>query len=298
MMRRISVLIAAAALAASAQTVEFIQITDTHVMRIEGIHPVLVPQRQANLASASQLEGWLESLRQTPPAFIIHTGDMLEAFRYDDAGGRAVEGQIERFLAIGKRSPAPMYLALGNRDVSWYRAADGRQVVVRDSTVTSEARAAWRRQAECFSGGTWYSFEKRAGAATYLFAVLDNSETSDRSIVDRQLTWFRKTISEAKASAVVVAAHIPLEENAFGAAVKEILSGFDKPVLILAGHRHTDAVEELSSAPRRVQVRTASFTGGKSSSRRIVLTSNGIDVHATNEPDRLLLRVPVPPVEP
>lgn len=298
MMRRVSVLIAAAAIAAPAQSVEFIQITDTHVMQIEGIHPVLVPQRQANLATASQLEVWLEKLRPAPPAFIIHTGDMLEAFRYDNAGGRPMEGQIERFLAIRKRSPAPMYLALGNRDVSWYRAADDRQLVVRDSAVTGEARAAWRRQADCFSSGTWYSFEKRAGAAAYLFAALDNGETSDKNFVDRQLSWLRRLLADAKASALVLAVHIPLGENAFGESVKEILAGFEKPVLVLAGHRHTDAVEEMSAAPRRVQVRTASFTGGKSSSRRIVLTPSGIDVYATNEPDRLLLKVPVSPVEP
>lgn len=298
MTSRITVLIAAAAIAAQAQTVEFMHITDTHVMEIEGIHPVLAPQRQANLASASQFEAWLESLRRKPPAFIIHTGDLLEAFRYDDAGGRPMEGQIERFLAIRKRSPAPMYLVLGNRDVSWYRAAGGRQLVMRDTAVASEARAAWRRQADCFSGGTWYSFEKRAGAATYLFAVLDNGETSDKTVVDRQLAWLRRTLADAKASAAVLAVHIPLGENAFGAAVKEILGGWGKPALVLAGHRHTDGIEEMSSAPRRVQVRTASFTGGKSSSRRIVLTPSGIDVYATNEPDRLLLKAPVSPVEP
>lgn len=140
--------------------------------------------------------------------------------------------------------------------------------------------------------------EKRVGGGSYLPAALDNGETSDRSFVDRQLAWLHKAISAAKASALVLAAHIPLEENAFGAAVKEILAGFERPVLVLAERRHTDAVEEMSPAPRRVQVRTASFTGGKSSRRRVVLTPSGIDVHATNEPDRLMLKVAVPPVEP
>lgn len=52
MMRRTSVLIAVAAFAASGRPVEFMHITDTHVMQIEGIHPILVPQKQANLPSA------------------------------------------------------------------------------------------------------------------------------------------------------------------------------------------------------------------------------------------------------
>ncbi len=291
-------MLAAASFAARAQPVEFIHITDTHVMSIEGIHPVLVPQRQANRSSAAQLEAWLEHLRAAPPAFLLHTGDALEAFRYDDAGGDPLEGQIERFLAIRARSPVPMYLALGNRDVAWYRAVDGKPFVVRGEPVASEARAAWRARADCFSGGSWYSFVKRAGSADYLFAVLDNGETSDRAMVDGQLAWLRKLLLETESTALVLAVHIPLEETAFGAAVREILAGYAGPVLVLAGHRHTDGVEELSAAPRRIQVRTASFTGGKSSSRRVVLTPSGIDVYATNEPDRLLLRVPLPAAAP
>ncbi len=185
-----------------------------------------------------------------------------------------------------------MYLALGNRDVSWYRHADGKQLVVRDNAITTEARAAWRRAFDCFQFGTWYSFEKRAGSTAYLFAVLDDGDTKDDPLMEKQLAWLRKLLAEAKPAALVLALHIPLEESAFGMSVKEILGGFGKPALVLAGHRHTDGVEDISVTPKQVQVRTASFAGGKLSSRRIVLRPAGIDVYSTNEPDKLLFTIP------
>jgi hypothetical protein len=278
---------------ALAQSLEFVHISDTHVMRIEGIHPALIPLRQANIGTAVQLERFLEERRAKPPAFLVHTGDILDAVRYDSESGAPLNGQIERFQAIHKLSPSPMYLTLGNHDVSWYRQADGKQVVVRDGAMATEARAAWRQGFECFRNGTWYSFEKRAGATTYLFAVLDNSVTDDPEFVRMQLVWLRKLLADAKPAALVVALHTPLGENAFGQSVKEILSSFDRPALVLAGHRHTDGVEEISGTPRRVQVRTAAFVGGKLSSRRIVLRPAGIDVYGTNEPEQLLLEIPV-----
>ncbi len=277
----------------SAQSLEVVHITDTHVMQIEGIHPALRPLHQSNIHSASQLEKFLAERRASPPAFFLHTGDILEAMRYDSEPGPPLNGQIEHFQSIHKLSPAPMYLTLGNRDVSWYRQAEGKQVVVRDPAMATEARAAWRQAFDCFRNGTWYSFEKRAGATAYLFAVLDNSVTNDPEFVQSQLAWLRKLVAESKPAAMVIAVHIPLNENAFGESVKEILKSIDKPVLVLAGHRHTDGVEEISTSPRRVQVRSASFTGGKLSSRRVVLRPAGIDIYSTNEPEKLLFTIPV-----
>ncbi len=62
---------------ASAQSLEVVHISDTHVMQIEGIHPALLPLRMANLLSAPQLEKFLDDRRANPPAFFIHTGDIL-----------------------------------------------------------------------------------------------------------------------------------------------------------------------------------------------------------------------------
>jgi hypothetical protein len=278
---------------ASAQSLEIVHITDTHVMQIEGIHPALLPLRQANIHSATQLEKFLRERRASPPAFFLHTGDILEALRYDSESGPPLNGQIERFQSIHRLSPAPMYLTLGNRDLAWYRQDGGKQVVVRDAAMVTEARAAWRRAFDCFRNGTWYSFEKRAGATAYLLAVLDNGVTNDPEFVQSQLAWLRKLVAESKSAALVIAVHIPLSENVFGESVKEILKSFDGPVLVLAGHRHTDGVEEISLSPRRVQVRTASFTGGKLSSRRVVLRPAGIDIYSTNEPEKLLFTMPV-----
>jgi len=272
---------------------EIVHISDTHVMQTEGIHPYLLPLRIPNMLSAVQLEKFLADRQSNPPAFFLHTGDILEAFRYDSATGAPLNGQIERFQSIHKNSPAPMYLTLGNRDVSWYRHADGKQLVVRDNAITTEARAAWRQAFECFRNGTWYSFEKRAGATAFLFAVLDNGDTADEPLMQKQLAWLRRLLAGAKPAALVLAVHIPLGESAFGESVKEILNSFDRPALVLAGHRHTDGVEDISQSPRRVQVRTASFAGGKLCSRRIVFRASGIDVYSTNEPDKLLFTVPV-----
>lgn len=282
-----------AALAAHGQQVEFLHITDTHVMSIQGIHPALFLMRQVNVLTAPQLESTLKDLKANPPDFLLHTGDILEAFRYDNDSGGVLNGQIERFQEIHKLSPAPMYLTLGNRDIAWYRAVDGEQVVVRDQAITSEARSAWRAAFECFRNGTWYSFEKRAGETSYLFAVLDNGDAADKELMKRQLAWLRRTLADSKQRALVLSVHIPLSENEFGRSVREILMGFDRPVLVLAGHRHTDGLEEFSATPRKVQVRTASYAGGKRNMRRVVLRPGGIDVYVTSEPGTLLMSLPV-----
>lgn len=291
------ILVLAAAILAGAelngQPVEFLHITDTHVMKIEGIHPALVPLRQTNLLTAPQLEGFFEGLKSKPPDFILHTGDMLEAFRYDGDNGGIVGGQIERFHDIVKRSPVPVYLALGNRDVSWYRQAEGKQVAVRNVAMTTEARAAWRQAYGFFRENTWYSFEKKSGNAAYLFAVLDNGDIADADHVRRQLDWLRALLARPKPSALVLALHIPLGDNPFSRSVRELLSGLGRPVLVLAGHNHTDDVLELSASPRQVQVRTASFAGGKFGSRRIVLKPDGMEVYATGDRSNLLFTIPV-----
>lgn len=55
--------------------------------------------------------------------------------------------------------------------------------------------------------------------------------------------------------------------------------------LILVGHKHNDAIEELDLGERKVtQVRTAIF--GTGAARRIVVSENEIELYATPEPDR------------
>ncbi|HWQ52378.1 MAG TPA: metallophosphoesterase [Bryobacteraceae bacterium] len=290
MLRRCGLWLACLAFAlwADEPALDFIHLTDTHVIQLEGVDSRLVAARQHFRPSAKTLPAFLaDAGGRYRPAFFLITGDLIDAFRLAD-----VNGQVDAFTRATKGSPAPLYLALGNHDIANYGVDPAAGKLLSVQFGAGEARAAWIAAADCFRKGTYYSFEKQVGRATYLFLVLDNSYNTGE-IAQEQMAWLRRQVSGHKNRAVIVAMHIPLIENATSYAIRSALSDC-RVALVLAGHTHRDRMAEITlGLGPTVEVRTAAFGYGERHWRRVRLRQDRIEVYATGEPERVEKTIPL-----
>jgi hypothetical protein len=277
---------------------EFVHISDTHVADFEGVHPKLVAAREHFRHSAQTLKGLLERLgRESPPPFVLNTGDLVDTYCFDSPSGAPVYGQIERFREALGGTRLQVFLALGNHDIHRYRQAQGQPGPIPDSSVAEEARRSWRRAFDCFRNGTYYSFGQQVGQTAYLFLVLDHAESPvrDREFAAVQLAWLKRQLAAHPQDAVILAMHIPLGEDEFSQSLKAAITGANNVLLSLAGHRHTDEVEEIEAGGRRLtQVRTAALGYGADHWRRIRLLEDRVEITATGHPEQVVKTVAVP----
>ena len=172
---------------------------------------------------------------------------------------------------------------MGNHDIQQYHGAPNGKLVW-DQSIAGEARAKWIAQAPCFRTGTYYTFERRAGRTTYRFIVLDNGYPT---MAAEQLDWLRKEAGRQGDRALIVAMHIPLGQDASSHSIKAALAAA-RVQLVLAGHQHTNGVDELAlEGGAAVQVRTAAFGYGADNWRRVRLLEDRIEVFTTGAPEKL-----------
>ncbi len=270
-------------------SLDFIHLTDTHVCDLHRAAAGLAAARDHFEPSAESLLSFFEAFsgeasRPYRPAFFLITGDLIDAFRFRGAGGEWVEGQVETFRRVAERSPAPLYLALGNHDIMELGLANGRPDP--DESAAAEARAAWRASAPCFKGGTWYTFEKQVGATSYVFVVLDNSYTED-AMAKEQLAWLKRQAEQQGARAMILAMHVPLGEDAQSKSIKAALAPA-RVALVLAGHNHANVIDLVAVGRKAaVQVRTAAFGYGRSQWRRVRLFQERVEISSPGNPERV-----------
>jgi len=273
------------------ESIDFIHVTDTHVVDLAGVLPPIAAARKHFSGGGDALAPFLATPPITNPDFILVTGDLIDAFRFTGTEGRIIYGQIDRFKQAAARSAAPLYLALGNHDVVHYGLAENAKLDS-DQSVAGEARAAWVASFECFRRGTWYSFSRQAGQTRYHFLVLDNGFHG--GIAPDQLQWIRREMQAAKDAVIVVALHIPLSDNANSQALKAALASAGNVALVLAGHNHTNGVEEVRIGEgKTVQIRTAAFGYGVNNWRRVSLRPDRIDVYTTGKSDQIETSLPL-----
>lgn len=279
---RLSLLLLASAALPAVGQVEFLHLTDTHLLDASGLHPSIAAQRKHLASAAANLQTFIGSLTAAPPAFVVITGDLIDGVSFQTADGGTRAGQIEMFSRTIVPSPVPVYLALGNHDVQRYTVdADASKPAGSDAAV-AEDRAAWRAAVPCFRDGTYYSFARKAGATTYRFLVLDNSTVKDRAFFETQLRWLETQIRQAGDDPIIVALHIPLDGAPASAPIRNLLARAANPALVLAGHKHTDAVEEIPLGDHSVtQVRTSIFALDAGHARAIRLFADRIEIGAT-----------------
>ncbi|MEK7750613.1 MAG: metallophosphoesterase, partial [Acidobacteriota bacterium] len=213
---------------AAGPAVDFIQITDTHVVDLAGVHPALVKAREHFAKTGAAFERYLEGVAKPPrPAFLLHTGDIADAYCFDRAAGPEVCRGVERSKPILKRSPVPVYLTLGNHDIQAYRHKDGNPRLIADHSVAPRARAEWSKAAKSLRNGTYYSFKRRAGNTSYIFLVLDNGERSlakDSAFSAGQLAWLKRQVAANPKAALILVMHVPLGDDAYSGELKSALA--------------------------------------------------------------------------
>jgi len=261
-------------------------------MKLDGVEPALKKVRGHYEGSTPALERLFSGLRKGgPPAFLLHTGDVIDAYRFDGENGAVVEGQIEHARAVLARCPLPIYLALGNHDIQHYRRVGEKVTADRGPDVASAARREWRQAAACFRDGSYYAFSRRSGKTEYHFLVLDNGEPlppEKSAFLTAQLEWLEKELARRRNGPIIVAMHIPLAKDRVSEAIAQVLSRSAKVELILAGHRHTNGIEEIPLGGRLVpQIRTSAFAIDERDFRRVLLWEDRIEVFATGKPGQL-----------
>jgi len=278
-----SILLFLAALLAPAQTLDFIHLSDTHVSDLQSVAPQLAAARGHYGGGAVTLAGFLERRR---PAFFLITGDVTDAFSFAGKGGHPVYGQIERFITASARSAAPIYLTLGNHDIQHYGVKeDGKPQG--DQTVAGEARAAWVAAVPCFRKGTWYSFTRAVGGTKYRFVILDDGFSGGKTARE-QRQWLTRQVQEAAGAPIILALHIPLNQDEDAVEVKDALGPTANVALVLAGHNHKPAVGEIPLGKgTAVQSRTGAFAVSVDNWRQVRLHADRIELFATGSTERV-----------
>lgn len=282
--------------AQTAPAVEFLHISDTHVVDLRRVSPPLVKARghfadgERRLAALLAGEG-----RPRTTEFVLITGDLTDAFSYHGADGTAVGNQVEAFRRATAKSPVPFYLTLGNHDIQHYGLAPDGVKPAADQSVAGAARAAWTRSAECFRDGTYYEFSKHVGSTRYVFLMLDDGYTAagaeqkpEVGMAHEQLLWLQRRAAAHRDAVVILAMHIPLGKDPSSQAIRSAVSAAPNIALVLAGHNHRDGIEELDlGASAAVQVRTAALGYGAQNWRRIRLLPEAIEVFKTGKQDEV-----------
>ena len=298
------ILFAGLAAQQKAPTVDFIHVTDTHVLDLKRAAAPLVKARDHFADGERRLAALLSGAgRPGALSFALITGDLTDAFSFTAAdGGVAVRGQLDAFRRATAKSPIPVYLTLGNHDIQHYGVASGGVKTVPDQAVAGAARASWTRTAECFRDGTYYEFAKQAGRTRYVFLMLDNGYAAAGSperpavtMAHEQLHWLRGRAQANAGAVLILAMHIPLGTDATSQAIRQAVAGAPNVALVLAGHNHRDGVEDLDiGASRTVQVRTAALGYGAGNWRRIRLLEDGIEIYATGSKTEVLRTIRLP----
>jgi len=294
---------------AESPAIDFIHVSDTHLMDLRGAHPRLVEARKhyapATDAFRQFLTHQLRTLRPRP-SFVIHTGDVVDAFGFEAAGSGSVRSQVEMARRLLSRSPVPLFVALGNHDLQLYRPGE-LALAVADQSVAGLARARWIRAFDCFQDGTYYAFQHRVGARIYQFVVLDNGYRgagqrglaaggSTAWLAAEQLHWLAQLMAACKDHIVVVALHIPLGEDDGSRPVRDTLAKCPGVALVLAGHIHSEALEPIRIGGRQVlQVRSGAFALSPSNWRRIRLSDRHIELFEVGNPGRVIRTLELAP---
>jgi hypothetical protein len=290
---RLAILLAWFSLAAPAAepALDFVHISDTHLADLADAHPELAKMRAHPGAGGSTLRAVLARLAAPPsPAFVLLTGDILDAWSFDGPSGSPVHGQVRLFKSAHDASKVPLFLTLGNHDIQRYGYNSETRKLVGDQSVAAEARREWSRTFQCFRRGTYYEFRKKVGRVSYRFLVLDNGDMDkDARFTEAQVEWFREQLAAGSRDPIIVVMHVPFNERDFFTQLKAAIAANPRVVLALAGHRHVDEIGEIDLGGRKlVQVLSPALRAGEDKWRLIRLFEDRIQVYAAGQKEQVV----------
>ncbi|HTC93932.1 MAG TPA: metallophosphoesterase [Terriglobales bacterium] len=156
----------------------FVQISDSHMGFNKPANPDVVVTLQAAIDKINAL--------QTPPAFLLHTGDISHLSKPEEFDN------VDQLLKSA--SAKDVFFVPGEHDVL---GDDGKQYMER-----------YGKQAK---GGGWYSFDKNGVHFIGLVNVLNLKAGGLGTLGKDQLEWMEDDVKHlSKSTPIVVFAHIPL----------------------------------------------------------------------------------------
>jgi len=300
-------------------TLTIIHVTDIHACNLIGYNAYFVSQRQH---LSKNLETFTDFLKSAPSKYnadiFAVTGDMIDFYDAETVQGRMLATQVEQFAGSLEVSEIPVFLTLGNHDLSSY-------VVPKPSAYTGnqiqseEARAAWMRNVACFKEGTYYSRIFQVDKLTLRLIFLDNGflateefhDGVQQFIVDPyQLTWLDSELKASPSDIEIIFTHMPLPygKKTSSSILSEPISTYSSKSkyydllklleknsstkVIFAGHQHINAINEyiFPDGDKMTQVLTGSFGNEKSNYRIIKISGDKmiISLPGTEKPEMTL----------
>ena len=294
-----------AAIPVISDTLKFIQITDPHVCNLTGYHQVFTRQRQQFGRNSETLSDFLSSVPEKYKAdFVVVTGDNIDYYEAETTEGKMMDTQIEQYSRLLDVSEVPVYLTLGNHDITSYWVTPDSDYT--NNQINAErARAVWMRNLPCFKEGTYYSRIFKIDTVVFRFIFLDNSYYATDEVADGvlpfvmdpyQLRWLNAELQTSPADIELIFMHMPVpfakasnqntsseQLSAYTAKAKyyDLLNVLDKNAstrLVFAGHRHFNSLNNfvLPDGDTLTQVMTGAFGYDPNAWRLIKITSDNI----------------------
>ena len=299
----LSILLVSSFIINAADTVSFIQITDTHVCNLNSYHPDFVKKRQHFGNGALPLMNFLDSVPgELNTDFIVVTGDMVDYFEAGTKAGGLLDTQIEQSVRHLEETDVPVYMSLGNHDIASYPLKEGSGFTHHQNN-SERARSAWIRNASCFRDGTYYSRNIDVDGTTYRLIFLDNawylpgrSQDDPPYVVDPyQLHWLDDQLSQSDSDIELIFMHMPLYGGAGIVADKkgqvidtdslnmectlaDVLKDNSSVKMVFSGHKHRNVIYKyrMSDDYSVNYVETGAFGYDNNNWRLIRLTEKSI----------------------
>jgi 3',5'-cyclic AMP phosphodiesterase CpdA len=294
-----------AATPAGSDTLRFIQITDPHVCNLTGYHQVFTRQRQHFGRNSETLSDFLSTVPEKYKAdFVVVTGDNVDYYEAETTEGKMMDTQIEQYSRLLDMSEIPVYLTLGNHDITSYWVAHDSDYT--NNQINAErARAAWMRNVPCFKEGTYYSRIFKIDTVVFRFIFLDNSYYATDEVADGvlpfvmdpyQLRWLNAELQTSPVDIELIFMHMPVpfakasdknipaeQLSAYTVKTKyydllNVLDNNSSTRLIFAGHRHFNSINNfvLPDGDSLTQVMTGAFGYDPNAWRMIKITADKI----------------------
>jgi 3',5'-cyclic AMP phosphodiesterase CpdA len=291
-------------------TLRVIHLSDVHVCNLDGYHPEFVKLRKHYGDGMIPLQNFIDKIPQEMQAnAVVITGDLVDYYEAETVKGNLLGTQIEQFASIYASSAIPIYLTLGNHDITTYWINDS-QAKEQSQLKTNEARAAWIRNLSCFRDGTYYSRPFKVNETTYRFVFLDNGYSlGNGAYLDKpQLDWLDGLVKEFADDYVIIFMHkyfpaqdlngdgivfsnkqtLVLNNQTCSKGFLKILNENPNIKALFCGHGHRNVSEWMlfPSGHQVLQTETAGFAGNFKEWRLLKFTNEEIIVCAPGGQDK------------
>ncbi|MCX8037938.1 MAG: metallophosphoesterase [Candidatus Sumerlaeia bacterium] len=287
-----------------------LHLTDTHLCHLDQYHPTLIEKRKHyGNGREPLLRALTAGARKAGADAIVITGDLIDFFEGTTAKGDVRAGQVERFVRTASRARVPLWLTLGNHDISTH-VIGGKGESRPNQLRAQVARAAWIRQMDCFREGTGYFRDVRVGSRLWRLYFLDASyraaDEPTGNLWDRpQLDWLANELRQSPERTAILFFHIPLPvgdtngdgdsfpvpkvwplPDTYQKGIFKILNDHPSVVAAFVGHNHKNIIEDipLPAGHSVAQVETGAFAADPKNWRTITLTENALIISKPGEP--------------